>query len=559
MKYALEHIIRYVTHIGIENVEPERKRTIKLNNLIWLYYSFVIAISFIVSLFLDVPYVQWVTLSFLLVYLSIIGFSFAGHHNFFKQANVIVLVVMICLLSLLYGSDSKLIYFLIPVFIQLFLIFEFKDVRYLVINSIVITLIFLGYFYFETSLQHYSIFKEYGRIISYVTLPYLFILLFLLMFFIFRSNYMILDKNMRQRNFYQYILNNIPIEIVVMDKDFKYLFVNKRAIKDDSVREWIIGKTDFDYVKQRNKDIQIAIDRNKLYKKVEQLKSAVTEEEVFFTNEGKKVYTQRTLSYVDYSLGKEMQYIGYSLDITQKKESDELLKQYMIKLEKSNEEIKQFAYITSHDLKSPLRNINSLLQLFRLKNESNIAENSIDLLDTSIKSAQHLYNLVSDILLYTTSEIDKSLYSNVCLNSVVQEVMKNLNSYIAERNAIVEIPEHLPQIFSHKSMMYNLFSNLIQNGIKYNKSIQPKVTVTYSESELFYHFTITDNGIGIDPKYYKQIFVMLKRLHNQEEYEGTGIGLSICKQIVENLGGQIHVDSKTAMGTSFYFTLPKEK
>jgi light-regulated signal transduction histidine kinase (bacteriophytochrome) len=230
----------------------------------------------------------------------------------------------------------------------------------------------------------------------------------------------------------------------------------------------------------------------------------------------------------------------------------------MLKLEKSNEEIKQFAYVTSHDLKSPLRNISSLLQLAKKKNEHIITEDSKELIDICIKSANSLYNIVNDVLLYTTSEVDIASFSKIDVNEVVYDVLNNINSFVDENNARVNVKNKLPFVFSHKTMIFNLFLNLIQNGIKYNKSEVPQVDIDFVEDDFNFIFSISDNGIGIDEKYKEQIFVVFKRLHTQQKYEGTGIGLSICKKIVENLNGKIWIDSTVGEGSTFFISLPKD-
>jgi signal transduction histidine kinase len=382
----------------------------------------------------------------------------------------------------------------------------------------------------------------------------------LIMLFNYYENILI-DKQVEyQEKYFSRILNSLPVEIIVMDEKFKYRFINKEAIKDDHMREWLIGKDDYDYVKYRAKNKSIADERFEFYRSVSSNQEYGHLEEVIYTAQGQKKYTDKTLMYIDdEDLGSAMRYIGYSIDSTSKKEAEIMLKQYMLKLEKSNEELKQFAYITSHDLKSPLRNINSLLQLTKKRNENILDQDSKDLIETCIKSANYLYTVVGDVLLYTTSEADKSVYVKIDLNDIISEIIKNNTVFFKEKKAEIILKKEFPQIFSHRTMMFNLFSNLIQNGIKYNKSEVPKVTIDYTESEDYYYFSVSDNGIGIDEKYKDQIFIVFKRLHNQSEYEGTGIGLSICKQIVENLGGSISFISKLGEGSTFYFNLPKSK
>ena len=547
-----------IINIGIDkNSDEFYNNTIILNNLNWLYFTLVFSIFGIIGLVYHIQYSGLACLLFIMCYALVIITSYFKKINLSKNINLLLLTSFVFVSSVIYGAESNLIFFYFPILVLVFFLYTVKDRIFIVFYFLLIAALFLLYVYNVPYLTKYAYFKEEASFVSIFIMPFQITNLFLILFFGFKRNNDNEHKIIQQKHYFEKILNTIPIEIVVMDAEFRYQFINKTAIKDDETRNWIIGKTDYDYVTHRKKDMNIANTRFEMYKQVEKYGYMNIDEIIDLPN-GKKKYTNKTLlSLNDNEIGDNLKYIGFSLDTTLKQEAEVLLKQYMIKLEKSNEEIKQFAYITSHDLKSPLRNINSLLQLTKKKNENVLNEDSKELIDSCIKSANYLYNVVSDVLLYTTSEVDKTSFSLICLNEVIQEVLKNINNIIKERNANVVLVKEFPQIYSHKTMMFNLFSNLIQNGIKYNKSANPIVTIDYKETSTDFHFSVSDNGIGIDERYKEQIFIVFKRLHNQNEFEGTGIGLSICKQIVENLGGHIYVDSTLNEGSTFYFNLPK--
>ncbi len=510
-------------------------------------------------MFTGTPYAAIILLSANLVFLIPIFLSYNKHHLFSKNFIITFLIIVIFANSIIWGKESFLIFFLIPVVIQLFVIYSKNELKYIIIYYIIIFVLFIVYQFRFDLFEPYAILKEYGLRNSYLNLPVLSILLFLMMILTFRINNLNENKIAYQKKYFEKILNSLPFDIEVIDANFKYQFINKHAIKDDKIREWIIGKDDYEFMNLKGKDSKLADARRSLLKQVLESGKTSQMEEIIEVENGKKYYSDKIIiSLNDNELGEAMRFIGYSKDTTKKREAEILLKQYMLKLEKSNEEIKQFAYVTSHDLKSPLRNISSLLQLAKKKNEHIITEDSKELIDICIKSANSLYNIVNDVLLYTTSEVDIASFSKIDVNEVVYDVLNNINSFVDENNARVNVKNKLPFVFSHKTMIFNLFLNLIQNGIKYNKSEVPQVDIDFVEDDFNFIFSISDNGIGIDEKYKEQIFVVFKRLHTQQEYEGTGIGLSICKKIVENLNGKIWIDSTVGEGSTFFISLPKD-
>jgi signal transduction histidine kinase len=233
------------------------------------------------------------------------------------------------------------------------------------------------------------------------------------------------------------------------------------------------------------------------------------------------------------------------------------------KLEQSNLELERFAYIASHDLKSPLRNIISFLSLVmrRLKNrdEPEIKE----YLGFAVNNAHQMSNLIQDVLEFSRIDNNKaSKEEMVDLNETMVEVVQNLSERMLGNNAEV-ICDVLPEIKTNPIQIMQLFQNLAGNGLKYNISQHKKITIKHdiiqdsSDPNKKQHlFIISDNGIGIDTQYHDKIFEMFKRLHSGDEYQGTGIGLAICKKIVQNFNGRIWLDSTVNEGSTFYFTHP---
>ncbi len=237
--------------------------------------------------------------------------------------------------------------------------------------------------------------------------------------------------------------------------------------------------------------------------------------------------------------------------------SEEKLQEYASRLEKSNRELTEFAHIASHDLKAPIRGIISFSQLFERRNKAKFDDVDREYFGYIKNNAFHSAQLIDDVLNY--SKIDKNLDEPVRIDIVksIEVIKMNINALIEEKNGTI-ITADLPIIMGHKSLIVQLFQNLIGNGLKYNKSEKAVVTVS---SELFNRdetvFCVTDNGIGIDPEHHEKVFAMFRRLHSQSEYEGSGIGLAFCARIVATYGGEIWLESDEGKGTKVFFTLPK--
>lgn len=228
------------------------------------------------------------------------------------------------------------------------------------------------------------------------------------------------------------------------------------------------------------------------------------------------------------------------------------------KLRASNKELERFAYIASHDLKEPLRNIMSFAKLVErrlpeeVKKNKDIAEYMSYIFNNTIQ----MHSLIEDVLEYSRIDNLKIQKEEVDLNELVVQVTKMLGSTLRERNVELKVGT-LPKVIANNSKLFIVVKNLIENGLKYNDSFIPKIWIQSRELNKSYEISITDNGIGIDAEYKDQIFGMFKRLHNREEYQGSGLGLSICQKIIHTFGGEIWVESEIGQGSKFKFTIPK--
>lgn len=221
----------------------------------------------------------------------------------------------------------------------------------------------------------------------------------------------------------------------------------------------------------------------------------------------------------------------------------------------SNIELERFAYIASHDMKTPIRNIISFLNLTERRAKGELSPALLEYIGFASKSAKELNQLIEDILSYSKVTKAESEFETIDLNQTLDDVSKTLTDLEVYQNAKIEF-ERLPIIKAENSQMTQLFQNLIENGIKYNQSEAPQVKIKYKIDNQNHLITIEDNGIGIEEDYHKTIFEMFKRLNNKDQYEGTGIGLAICKKIVERYHGNIWVESESDSGSRFYLRFP---
>ena len=227
-----------------------------------------------------------------------------------------------------------------------------------------------------------------------------------------------------------------------------------------------------------------------------------------------------------------------------------------IKMEQSNEALKNYAHITSHDLKSPLRNVGSFVQLLEKKNAATFDSKDQEYVKYVRDGVKSMENTIDDLLTYSSLEKSEP-YRPVPILDVINQVITDLALTISDRNVKIKVTGEYPTLDGHFSRYKRLFQNLIENGIKYNSSENPQIEISVVEDEAEYKFTIADNGIGFDQKYSDKIFEMFQRLHDRSSYSGTGIGLAMCKKIIESYGGKIWVESEYGSGSQFHFVCPK--
>lgn len=244
-------------------------------------------------------------------------------------------------------------------------------------------------------------------------------------------------------------------------------------------------------------------------------------------------------------------------DISEQKKAREELLEKANELERSNKELQQFAYVASHDLQEPLRMVASYMQLIARRYKGQLDKDADEFIDFAVDGAVRMQKLIHDLLSYSRLTTHANKFTRIAVDHVLQEVMSDLKQSINESSAEIII-DQMPEVICDEIQCKQIFQNLIGNAIKFRGDNRPKIHIRTRKETDGWLFSIEDSGIGIDPEFKERIFAMFQRLHTRSKYEGTGIGLAICKKIVERHGGRIWVVSEPEKGATFYFTIPDD-
>jgi PAS domain S-box-containing protein len=249
----------------------------------------------------------------------------------------------------------------------------------------------------------------------------------------------------------------------------------------------------------------------------------------------------------------EVCYLSAMIDITSMKQTEMELMKKTEELARSNNELEQFAYVASHDLQEPLRMINSYVQLLATRYKDKLDQDGLDFINYAVDGSNRMRNLINSLLEYSRVNRVKP-FEWINTDAVLDDVLADLSTQVKENDAVI-IRGRLPKIYGDATLIGLLFQNLIANAIKFRSEARPEVIIKGEHRGEDYLFSVQDNGIGIPKEYAEKIFVIFQRLHSKEKYPGTGIGLAICKKIVERHGGKITFESQPGSGTTFYFTI----
>jgi PAS domain S-box-containing protein len=348
------------------------------------------------------------------------------------------------------------------------------------------------------------------------------------------------------------ILDQTSDAIIITDLEGTILFWNRQAEKLIRMKkEEALGKSIFDaFIPQVDTSTGIEI--------VESFNNngAWLGEIPIQSIDGQSCIVSVTSTLLKNKGGEPIGIIGIGRDVTQRRGIERELKEKAEELRRSNEELRRFAYIASHDLKEPLRTISLFAGLLEREASSKLDEKENGYLRYILEGSERMQNLIKDLLEYSRVETRGKDFTKVDMNDAVSRALLALESSIDESHAEI-VTEELPTINGDQTQMVQLMQNIIGNAIKFQRPDEsPKVKISAITFGNEFVFTVKDNGIGIDPMYADKLFQMFQRLHTRDEYEGTGIGLAIAKKIVERHGGRIWFESEPGKGTTFFFTIP---
>jgi len=359
---------------------------------------------------------------------------------------------------------------------------------------------------------------------------------------------------------YKTLFYKSPLPKWIYDEDtLDFLEVNDMAIRNYGYsREEFLGMTILDIRPEEDKD--------RLIKDVEDVRSHPGE-----YRDGQWRHVKRNGEIIDVDItAHPIDFEGHRArmviinDITERRLYENQLQQLNTDLAKragelasSNGELERFAYIASHDLQEPLRMVSSFLQLLQKRYGGQLDAKADQYIHYAVDGAERMKALIMDLLEYSRVGTGKEGFGWIDTSIVLREVGDIFREKIIDARALIEIGE-MPRVLGDKVQLTQLFQNLLSNALKYHSDQAPVIRIKAEEEANHWQFSISDNGIGIDPQFFDKIFIIFQRLHNKSDYSGTGIGLAICKKIVERHGGHIWVESAPEKGTTFYFTISKK-
>jgi len=337
--------------------------------------------------------------------------------------------------------------------------------------------------------------------------------------------------------------------------DGRFVRVNKSLCRIlDYSEEALLGKTVKEISHPEDRDVTDA-ERARIRKG--EIESARFEKR-YIRADGRVVWVDLAVALVRDAFGVPQYEVAIFDDITERKNAEAALREAHEELKRSNTELEQFAYVASHDLQEPLRMVASYTQLLARRCEAKLDSDAREFMDFIVDGATRMKQLIEDLLAYSRVGIKGADFKPVSADAALRRALFNLRTAIEEAGAVVT-NDPLPTLPADEVQLGQLLQNLMGNALKFRSASVPRIHVGATEGPAEWTFEVRDNGIGIEPQYFERIFMVFQRLHNKGEYPGTGIGLAICKKVVERHGGRIWVESRAGAGSSFYFTLPKEK
>jgi len=271
--------------------------------------------------------------------------------------------------------------------------------------------------------------------------------------------------------------------------------------------------------------------------------------------DGTLYHEEANITPVRNDAGEITSFVSVKNDITELLQNKQALEEANAELSRSNLELEQFAYVASHDLQEPLRAVSSCMQLLEKRLGPQLDERSIEYIRHAVDACRRMRDLIDGLLTLSRVQTTAGLLEPTDTRHVLHEVCVNVAQALDESGGSIKLGE-LPTVCAHPQMLLHLFQNLISNAIKFAGKNSPVIQIDARPRNEFWIFSVRDEGIGIEEVHFDRIFQLFQRLHTRDEYPGTGLGLPICKKIIDHHGGEIWVESTPGSGSTFYFTLP---
>ena len=341
----------------------------------------------------------------------------------------------------------------------------------------------------------------------------------------------------------QSVIDNTPALVYSLDLEGRFLLINRPLEK-------LFGHTNAEMIgHSRAEFIEPELAEQHRINDLEIFRSGEPKifEEENMEPDGRHVYLTTKFPLRDAN-GNIYAVCGISTDMTERK----LIEEELIR---SNAELEQFAYIASHDLQEPLRAVAGMVQLLQKRYEGQLDERADEYIKHAVDAAARMQSLIQALLSYSRAQRDNQPMEQVDAGTSLQLALKNLDTSIRDNHAVITA-DALPRVHANPAQLTQLFQNLIGNAIKFRRDVEPQIHISATKLTDAWQFSVRDNGIGIEPQYFERIFMIFQRLHTQREFSGTGIGLALCKKIIERHGGRIWVESEPEHGSVFHFTLP---
>jgi PAS domain S-box-containing protein len=353
---------------------------------------------------------------------------------------------------------------------------------------------------------------------------------------------------------YRLLAENTIDCIWQLNLDFEFTYVNPSVLQmvGFTQEEWI-GSSLSEHCSPETLEFMRGLAKDELKKGPES--PGVTFEIPLLCKNGEKIAVEISSTILFDGDGNPVGFQGVTRDITERKQAEEELKQTLEDLKRSNAELEQFAYVASHDLQEPLRMVASYMKLLERRYKGKLDADADVFIGYAVDGANRMQTLIQDLLTYSRVGTRGNPFEPTDCEVVLEQILTNLKITIEDSGAVLT-HDALPTVMADASQLGQLFQNMIENAIKFRSDESPRIHVSAEQKGAEWLFSVRDNGIGIEPEFFERIFVIFQRLHGRAEYSGTGIGLAVCKKIVERHGGRIWVESEPGKGTTFFFTIP---